>query len=349
MLPLSFWLGVFLSLASTVQGQQRMQYTQYLNNSFLVNPALTGVESYFEGRLSYSHQWAGFKGAPRALLLSGHQGLFRRILGDDFETSSLAAPGRRKYAPTRKGVVGVMNKPARDMIHFGIGGSIYSEQTGPISYNGAAGSFAAHLPLTKKWRFSTGATLELLNYRLDPSKVTLADANDVAVAESRVSLVLPGLNAGFALYRDNFFLSGSARQLLKNRIQLTNSNPVISGLVTHYYLQAGYRVHLDESWALLPTVAYRNVEPAQASVDINLRADYKNQFYFGLGYRHEDALVGQLGFTYSDFLRLHYSYDFTISNLRSQSSGTHGVTLVMVFPGAWHGSDFNPYERKYFW
>ena len=47
--------------------QQRMQYSQYLWNGYLMNPAFAGIEDYIDLRSGYSHQWAGFEGAPKGI------------------------------------------------------------------------------------------------------------------------------------------------------------------------------------------------------------------------------------------------------------------------------------------
>ena len=58
-------LFFFLLLTSGVAGaQQKPYYTQYILNNYILNPALSGIESYTDVKLSYRNQWTAINGAP---------------------------------------------------------------------------------------------------------------------------------------------------------------------------------------------------------------------------------------------------------------------------------------------
>jgi hypothetical protein len=65
---------------------------------------------------------------------------------------------------------------------------------------------------------------------------------------------------------------------------------------------------------------------------------YKDPLIFGLWYRGipfvtsqaGDALIGLIGIKTSQF-HLGYSYDFTISNLISSTSGAHEISVIYEF------------------
>ena len=44
--------------------QQQPYYTQYILNNFILNPALAGIENYWDVKASHRHQWVGLDGAP---------------------------------------------------------------------------------------------------------------------------------------------------------------------------------------------------------------------------------------------------------------------------------------------
>lgn len=337
----------FLLWGGAADAQQRMQYSQYLWNGFLTNPAFAGMEDYVDVRSGYSHQWAGFEGAPRGFYVTGHGALVpnARSSGSDV-TTSLPAPGRAVYSPTKtrlEEIADQTNQNGEPAFKMGIGGNLYSERTGPISYNGLGASFSSNLRLKDELRLAIGVNLELLNYRLDPAQVTLTDANDIAVSGALENLYLPGVNAGFALYSKRFFLAGASKQLLQNRVQINPANPVISGLEVHYWLHGGLRFQVSEGLRLMPSAVLRYISPAPASVDISLQADIRDFLVLGASYRHQDAIVGLIGLQLNNLLTLNYSYDFTTSNLRNQSAGTHGISLGLRI-------DRNSAaERRYFW
>lgn len=341
------WLALIATLigwGGQLHGQQRMQYSQYLWNGYLMNPAFAGIEDYIDVRSGYSHQWATFDGAPRGIYVTGHTALKTKPRSLESETvTSLPAPGRVRYRPTVKMVEGPEASSSNPAFKMGVGGNLYAERIGPISYNGIGASFASNLRLKDELRLAIGVNLELLNFRLDPNQVTLTNGNDIAVANNLTNLFLPSVNAGFALYNKRFFISGSSRQLLQNRIQVNEANPYISGLEVHYWLHGGLRFQVSEDLRLMPSAVFRYVSPAPPSVDIGLQADIQNFLVLGASYRHKDALVGLIGINLNDILTLNYSYDFTTSNLGSQSAGTHGISLGLRL-----GNDGNT-ERRFFW
>ncbi|MFN8394069.1 MAG: type IX secretion system membrane protein PorP/SprF [Bacteroidia bacterium] len=345
------WRAVLLllGLAGLWQGghaQQRMRYTQYLLNTFLTNPAVTGVEPYLDLRAGFSQQWVGIKGAPRSIYFTGQKGLYTREMQQDrLFIHSLPAHGRGNAMPTTSSQSGQGDKVLGDgpNFHMGVGAQIFSESSGPISYNGITGSFAAHLRLVGNLRMAIGASMEMLNYRLNPDAIEMLNANDITLATNRVSLLLPSLNGGIAFYTPKFFIAAASRQLLQNRIQVNPGNPVVAGLEIHHFLQAGVKLRISDQILLTPSAALRVVSPAPPSIDLSAQGAYKDQFFLGLTYRHKDALAFMAGFRFNQNFRLDYAYDYTTSNLSKFNSGSHSIVLS-ICPG--YGKSGG---RRYFW
>ena len=59
-LTVLFALGTGMAL----HAQQRPQYTQYILNNYILNPALSGIENYTDVKISGRDQWVGLGGAP---------------------------------------------------------------------------------------------------------------------------------------------------------------------------------------------------------------------------------------------------------------------------------------------
>ena len=64
--------------------------------------------------------------------------------------------------------------------------------------------------------------------------------------------------------------------------------------------------------------------------DITARAYYKDDYWAGLSYRTGDAVILLLGLKYDRFY-FAYAYDFTLTDIRSQSYGSHEITLAVKF------------------
>src|SRR3978361_1652803 len=55
---------IVIFCAQFVAAQQKPQYTQYVFNNYLLNPAVTGIENYTDVKAGYRSQWTGLQGAP---------------------------------------------------------------------------------------------------------------------------------------------------------------------------------------------------------------------------------------------------------------------------------------------
>ena len=64
--------------------------------------------------------------------------------------------------------------------------------------------------------------------------------------------------------------------------------------------------------------------------DINAIAMYNNQFWGGITYRVQDAIVPVIGFQWNS-IKVGYAYDITTSDLKGYSSGTHEIMLRYCF------------------
>src|SRR3954447_22637794 len=57
-------------IVGCASAQQQPYYTQYILNNFILNPALAGIQNYWDLKVSYRNQWVGLQGAPRTMYLT---------------------------------------------------------------------------------------------------------------------------------------------------------------------------------------------------------------------------------------------------------------------------------------
>jgi type IX secretion system PorP/SprF family membrane protein len=92
-------------------------------------------------------------------------------------------------------------------------------------------------------------------------------------------------------------------------------------------LQTGTRFYLENNYTFLePHVLVRYMENAPLSADINLKYNWKNTFWLGVGYRTTDALLFFGGLKFKN-VRLGYSYDAGVSLLNTVHTGSHEIIL----------------------
>src|SRR3569833_498561 len=99
-------LLVVLISALTLQfasAQQKPQYTQYVLNNMLVNPAVTGMENYVDINSGYRSLWTGLQGAPVTSYITGSVPFGSDFVGGDAAALSGgngANPYSRLYTQT---------------------------------------------------------------------------------------------------------------------------------------------------------------------------------------------------------------------------------------------------------
>src|SRR6201996_9660013 len=117
--------------------QQLPQYTQYVFNNFLLNPAVAGIENYTDAKLGYRSQWTGLEGAPVTSFIS-----VNAPLGQDFVNGdATASPAYGGVNPSSRSYT--QNYQAAEP-HHGIGFTVVTDKAGPITQTNIDASYAYH-------------------------------------------------------------------------------------------------------------------------------------------------------------------------------------------------------------
>ena len=137
MRKVTYVIGLMILASSTgLLAQQMPQYTQYMFNDFVINPAVAGVYNYYQIRTNHRFQWVGLLDPPM--------------------TNSIAF-----YGPHAK-------------LDMGYGGYVYNDVTGPTSRTGITGSYAYNIAVTGDIRLSMGLSASVMQYRIDGTQLNPA-------------------------------------------------------------------------------------------------------------------------------------------------------------------------------
>ena len=109
---------------------------------------------------------------------------------------------------------------------------------------------------------------------------------------------------------------------------MSNTTSVLN---RHYFGMAGYRFNLGDDFILEPSILTKYVTPVPLQIDAGARIIYKDKIWLGGAYRHLDAITAYTGFVIRENLQIGYAFDFTSTNLRNYSSGTHELILAIRF------------------
>jgi type IX secretion system PorP/SprF family membrane protein len=320
------WIALLLAPIAGV-AQQLGQFDQYMNNAILQNPAFVGMEEFTEIRGNFRRQWVGFDNAPRSFVLSASSRLMTTNTTKNDIPPSIFISDNELYNQ-----LGGERKVIEPSPH-GIGGYVIHDRNGPFERISAFATYAYHLRVTEKTNLSFGVGAGFSRREIDLASMSVLSGTDELYnsylmndnAESHLDL-----KAGLTYYGRHFFVGYSSNQLLQNEVYDVSEGQA-EKLAIHHYLSGGYVFNLSERFELYPTVMVRYVEPAPLAYDANLRARLDKEVWFGVGYRYQDAVSGQIGLTLNNKLNFGYTYAFGTSEIREAHDGTHEVSLGFMF------------------
>jgi type IX secretion system PorP/SprF family membrane protein len=179
----------FTFLCKPLLAQQRPQYTQYVFNNFLLNPAVTGIENYTDAKLGYRSQWTGLQGAPVTSYFS-----INAPIGDNFvQGDATAFPASGGENPSSR-LFTQYYRAAEP--HHGIGFMIVSDKAGPITQTNIDASYAYHLGITDQLNLAVGVSAGVSHINLNTDMITLETSNDPVFNNINNSQWKPDLGVG---------------------------------------------------------------------------------------------------------------------------------------------------------
>jgi type IX secretion system PorP/SprF family membrane protein len=101
--------------------------------------------------------------------------------------------------------------------------------------------------------------------------------------------------------------------------------------VRHYFGTVGYAWEVSPDVVLKPSVMLKYAHNAPVEADINLNVLLSQIIWIGGSYRTGDSFVAMVEFQLTRKLKLGYSYDFTTTDVKDFSSGSHEIMLGYDF------------------
>ncbi len=307
-----------------VKAQQKPQYTQYVFNNLLLNPAVTGIENYTDVKLGYRSQWTGLQGAPVTSYLT-----VDAPLGSDFvQGDATAMPAEGGVNPSSR--LYTQNYMAAEP-HHGIGFMLVSDQAGPITQTNIDVTYAYHLGLTDRMNLAVGVAAGFNHISLNTASITLENPFDPAIANANPSQWNPDLSTGIWLYSSNYYVGASVQQLLPENLYYTSNNAHNqSKTVPQYFFTAGVKLFLTDDITLLPSFLIKEINPTPFTYDINAKFSFQDKVWIGGSYRRDDSFGVLAGVNINSFINVGYSYDITTSALNTVSNGTHEIVISLL-------------------
>ena len=282
---------VVLLLTFLSHGQQDPQYTQYMYNMSIINPAYAtdDYENINLGAL-YRAQWVGSEGGPTTGTLFAHSPIAKKV------------------------------EMGLSIIHDEIGG-VVKESNVFVDF-----AYVLKLSETKKLSFGIkgGATFFSTNFN---GFVYSDDLPDPAFAEN-LSRVFPNIGVGTFYFGENYYLGLSSPNLLQTKHLERQDGVVATGVEEiHYFFTGGYVFNLNDKLKFKPAFMTKLIEGSPLQVDVSANFMLIDKVTVGLAYRWSAAMSAMVGFQVSDAFYVGYSYDFETTTLNNYNSGSHELFL----------------------
>lgn len=285
----------FIALMTTVVmwSQQDAQYTQYMYNMSVVNPAYT-TDNIGVVNLGALHrtQWVGANGAPKSSNIFAHT-------------------------------------PINENVEVGF--SLVNDNIGEVvKQNDLYADFAYKLNLEENGQLSFGLKAGVTFFDVNFNGFVLESGDVFTDPDFAENINQSFFNVGAGVYynTENYYVGFSIPAIL-NAKHLDRNNGKYQGTEqAHSYLTGGYVFEINELFKFKPAFMAKAVKGAPISFDVTANVLFDNKVEFGVGYRLEDAFSGMVNFKATPELRIGYAYDHTISNLGPFSSGSHELFIL---------------------
>jgi type IX secretion system PorP/SprF family membrane protein len=279
----------------TSKAQQDPMISQYMFNGLFLNPAYSGSHKYVTSSLLHRTQWVDFSGAPKTSLLA---------------------------------IDGLIPSKSENM---GLGLIITHDRIGATEQTDIYANYAYQIKL-KKGKLAFGIKAGASNYVFKSDNVTVWDQND-EVFTGRRTAWLPKFGFGAYYFAEKWYAGLSIPTLMAYDANRNFNFDVNEGsfLNRHYYAYGGYVFKLNEQLKLKPSTLLKYLPAAPIEADINLNLLYKDQFWIGVSYRSQDAVVFMVEYQTNSRFRVGYAFDLTTTKIRKYSSGTHEIMIGYDF------------------
>ena len=281
---------VFLTVLG-VQAQQEPNFTQYLYNMNIINPAYAGTKDAISLGFQGRSQWLGIDGAPQTQTLSIHA-------------------------------------PVTDYV--GAGFSVIHDKIGPVNQTDVNGDFSYKLEIDRFTNLALGMKVGASFMSVDGLEfIEAGDALDESMQITLLNVGIGAFYYSDRFYLgisspnilESKYIKGTAG------VYSTAKDKMHIYLAGGYVFDLNYR----KGWKIKPAFMLRAVQGAPLSFDVSTHIWYNEKLGAGIGYRYEDSVDLSFSFRTDSNFTIGYAYDYTLSRLGEFNSGSHELFLQYDF------------------
>lgn len=291
-ISLVFFIVLITTLSWDSSAQQKVQFTQYMFNGLVINPAYAGADEALSMTFIQRNQWAGVDNAPETQTLSAHT-LF----------------GKRR---------------------IGLGLTLINDKIGVHKSLNALTTYAYHLPVAEKSFLSMGLQVGINRRQSDYASLVGGATYDPRLND--VSITKTFLDFGMGIYfRSPKFHAGlSIPELIPGRLDVNDSVTIQLSKSPYFYFMK-YRMRASDFIEIEPSVFLKYQAGLPMSFDVNANMIYRKVLTLGFSYRKDESIDFLFIAQITRQLQIGYSYDHPIGHVSMLSNGSHELMVQYVF------------------
>ncbi len=278
-------------IAQQISAQQDPQYTQYMYNMNVINPAYAGISEGLSIGTLFRSQWVGLDGSPETITFNIHSPVGRQLA---------------------------------------LGLSVISDKIGPVEETNTYVDASYTIPVGIETRLAFGVKGGFTFHNICLQCPTTVNPGDPFFTQNS-NEITPNIGAGVYFYKPNkYYISISVPNIL-NGVHLDANGTKIGSESEHLFTAAGYVFDLSENFKLKPHALLKYAFDAPVSYDLNANLFMYDLVEFGVGYRLDDSFSAMINFQVTKDLRIGYAYDAINSGLEFVTNSSHEVFINYDF------------------
>lgn len=281
-------LNITMLIGLVAFGQQQPQYTQYMYNPTLINPAYAGSKGFTSVYGLYRTQWVGLEGAPKTANIS-------------------------------------MNKPIEGS-KLGYGVSVLNDNIGVSDNTQLSVDLAYTLFLQNESRLAFGLKVSGNLLNVNYNKLNQYTPGEQVLQNNITNMFSPNVGAGIYYYNKSSYL-GASVPMLFNTEKYDDINRDQVNQRYHMYFMGGKVFDLSYNLKFKPAFISKVVPGAPLQLDLSSNFMFNDKFVVGAAYRWSASVSALAGFQVNDRLFIGYGYDTETTRLSSYNSGSHELFL----------------------
>lgn len=270
--------------------QQDSQFTQYMYNTSVINPAYAGSRGVLSVNSLYRTQWVGLEGAPKALTAS-------------------------------------VNSPVRDGSPIGLGINFIKDEIGPTSESNLTADFSYTIPVSDRAKLAFGLKAGFNLLDVDFSKLTYnpSDPNAVSIRNQ----FSPAIGLGIMLHdNETWYVGVSVPNFIET--DHYEDNILVTSRASersNFYFIGGYVIDLNPTIKFKPAFLAKGGVGSPTAIDLSANFLFNQKFTLGVAHRLEAAVSALVGFQVNRNIMIGYAYDHDTTELSTYNSGSHELFL----------------------